>query len=81
MQFNEILVRQTVFASDTLAVVNTLAPDPGELQVGGQFAVNLQGQVFDRSLPGHSEWCFEVSRLSRRLGVDADDLKSVVDGV
>ncbi len=79
MQFDEVLVREDVFASDTLAVVDTMAPDPCELEVAGQFAVHLERQVLDRPVSRNREWCFEVGRFSGSLGVDADDIEGLVD--
>ena len=79
MQFDKVLVREDMFATDTLSIVNSVSPDPGKLERGSQFSVYPQRQVLDRRVSWNREGRFKIGCFSRALGVDTDHIELAVD--
>ena len=82
MQLHDVLVVQQVIAFDGGAVVDGLAPDPGELQVLQVVLVHHAGQVDQLRAATHGERAVEVGMLGRgELGVYADHIHRTVNRV
>ena len=60
VQFDKVLVREDVFATDTLSIVNSVSPDPGKLERGSQFSVYPQRQVLNRRVSWNREGRFKI---------------------